>query len=275
MTIQATAPAKTPQPEPDFRKLKFQFLEESKQSGTLTRLIRKHRHVMASVGALIVLATFIIKDAWRDNLSDFGAAIEKAEKSYALANHFSDMKLNLVIRVKNAVQDHPTAHTAITFKEICANYVETVTGFLYGTRYIVEERQSISPLVQHIEMPNTLSQRIEEFDKGTTALNQRVSSLSSLVWDLPNHPESAGLVQHLNAIKLVGSESNGIESDIEHSIASVETLTGEVLAEAHKQKSRNEHWYRIATWASYFLYAFGWGLGLVGRLVGVGAGSED
>jgi len=49
----------------------------------------------------------------------------------------------------------------------------------------------------------------------------------------------------------------------------------QILEEAHKKRDRAESWYKRSTVASYFLYTFGWGLGLLGKLYGGGKVSVD
>lgn len=51
-------------------------------------------------------------------------------------------------------------------------------------------------------------------------------------------------------------------------------LALKAFTKAEDRRIPVEHRYKIATWASYFLYALGWGLALLGRLYGfeIGAG---
>jgi hypothetical protein len=55
----------------------------------------------------------------------------------------------------------------------------------------------------------------------------------------------------------------------------LEAFEAEVFRRAREVRESSERQYRHWTWASYFLYTLGWGLGLVGRLVGVNAGGDD
>jgi hypothetical protein len=56
--------------------------------------------------------------------------------------------------------------------------------------------------------------------------------------------------------------------------AAVQQLATHVQNLGREYEERLQLRYEIATWASYFLYALGWGLGLAGRLVGVGGLGE-
>ena len=48
----------------------------------------------------------------------------------------------------------------------------------------------------------------------------------------------------------------------------IRSLSVDVLRVAHATKDRRETFYSASIWASYVLYAVGWGLGLLGRMFG-------
>jgi hypothetical protein len=84
MSEQATAPAKMPQPEPDYSKLKFQFLQDESEAveqptTPAKRFIRKHRHWLLFLSTAIVFGTFVVREDLRERVKDETTAIQQME----------------------------------------------------------------------------------------------------------------------------------------------------------------------------------------------------
>lgn len=79
---QAAAPAIEPKSRPTTPPAK-------KRPGGFGRWYRKHR---GKIGALILLATFVIKDAWKEHLKDLVDSLDKTESIYLVREDVAELR---------------------------------------------------------------------------------------------------------------------------------------------------------------------------------------
>jgi hypothetical protein len=268
--LQAHAPAaRNTQPAPIHAKLEFQFLkEEPKLSGRLTRLMRKHQAFLAFLGTLIVLGTFVLKDLWRDDLRDYGDAIEKAQRDY---RHFTEFQYsNGVYPLMNVASNEQTGEI-IQRTYFLVDQHDPFSKYMAGSsskqgeiskqweiyryaNYVDEVCRNISPLARRINDPaiNKKLLALKEEKKSFLARYDQVETASP---DSKNNQSRFSLLGNKDASRLVEDTS-----EIENA----------VITKANESRERNAYMYKIATWASAVFYLVGIILAFMDKLVGVG-----
>ena len=275
---QATAPAKAPQPEPDYPDIKFQFLEEEKpleepkQSSLFTRLLRKHQRLMTLIGGMIVFFTFITKEGIREHLKDFSDTIQKGQQliqSKPLTLGIPPQLVEAEKITNDLLQSADAARKAGKHPEVSDD-----DPFKFGTAYDL----------------------LRDYREGVNAQFRLVNKMANYLNASPNFlagTKHALDVENFDMDKFTKISTIGpidMGSDVYHDFLlqfhilisaayfngqDVRSVTVTALAQSEKKLTEVDHSYNIATRASYFLYTLGWGLGLAGRLVGVNTGSED
>lgn len=240
----------------------------------LVRFLRRHQSALAFVGALIVFGTFIVNEGLRDHLKNLIDSIRSAQVSYDIAKQFEDSELGMIDQ-RMQIFDHidalenalPKAHPS-TFARWRRLNNEQSANFNNWSTLIEHIKQNIFPLVKELRMP-TLSQRMEDLEKQWSSVEQRATSFDNSVAAISEASIDP------NKLKSISQENVDLSGTMIDLTSFASHLADDVLGEAVNRQDRDQRRYNRYTWASYFLYAFGWGLGLVGRLVGVETGAGE
>lgn len=253
---QATAPAPVLQPKPDYSKIKFQFLDDEPQlSSRFVQWLRTHHRKLTFLGAIIVFSTFVLKDGLQEQLKGLDDAIAGAESLYLLRKDADDLRFRLVDMATKLNLEQPT----ITF-------IEKTTD---GNDYLNDEIGNNT-----MNMIRRLSDKVRNPDIAwrITAIEDKQQELSDDAYQLQ---ALNGSDDDNNNPEYISKEQSRIDVQVFKLHRKMSLLSDALVKASKEAKEKAEENVHIATWASYFLYALGWGLGLVGRLVGVGAVGED
>jgi hypothetical protein len=199
----------------------------------LKRLFRKHSRLLPYIGALIVFATFVVRDGLREHLKDEAASIRAANDVFAIREDNMETRLEL----RDLHNDIVNKNALNSFSDI--GLLHTRAKQMY---------YSLGSVAYLIETTNDQEDipRIKALDEELTKI--RFGSL-----DL-NISKSTVIALTMNAMTL------------ESKMALFED---ETLQHARVKLQRARELYDVWTWVSYVLYAIGWGLGLVGKVYGV------
>ena len=228
-----------------------------------TSFFGRHSRMLSFVGALIVFATFIVKEGIKEKLKEDLDAISNAETVYA-------------IREDN---------TRIS-----------------GSRITVEWRQikdnSLGPASDPSGQADRNEQKADLLDETDDALNSSFSNLFILekaarefdARDIPNLKDEhdmqdklkddydgmlAGGMTDDHYLEPSPKDEHDLDDFVKFEDNSEFNLTRNDLIGTHIQeliedkRERNERYYSIASILSYVFYVIGWTLGLCGRLFGV------
>ncbi len=232
------------------------------------------KHLFPLVGALVVFATFIVKEGIRDNLKDVVSAFENAQTTFALRDQNVRMTTMLTeIRTRVvALNDKSLPKVPVGVWRVSQAYAG-----VEQTRETVEllgqSLETITPLAQKlpkdekrdaelIECTKLLAQTRDDYLKTETVLKDILTRAQSSKRDLTKEDEQ-------RAASVAGAYI-AVEQQAAVRIAALESG---VLSEAPKYREEQER--RYAWWnnKSYWLYSIGWGLGLIGKIYGVDAGA--
>jgi hypothetical protein len=268
--LQAHAPAaRNPQPAPIHAKLEFQFLkEEPKLSGRLTRLMRKHQGLLVVLGTLIVLGTFVLKDLWRDDLRDYGDAIDKAQRDY---RHFTEFQYsNGVYPLMNVASNEQTGE------------------IIQRTYFLVDQQNPFSkymarPSLKQWEISkqweiNRYANYVDEVYRNISPLARRINDPAINKKLLALKDEKKSFLERYEQVEIASPDSKNSESrytllgnkDASRLVEDTSEIENALITKANERRERNACKYKIATWASTVFYLFGIILAFIDKLVGVG-----
>ena len=242
---QAAAPAPAPKPT------------AHRRSHRAVRWIRRHQRMLTFVGALIVFGTFIVKDALRDQLRELGDAIKSAEDVYLVRSDLNSV-VRLLLDLRGRI-DHLRGYSLQDAEE--------------GTQDAVGQMMELDSLdaawlINSEQLLHKLPMQVQEEDHAELeSLKTKRKNIEAQFGDVM----SAGSGKPQKTAAELSKLANDILRDSFDIGQRTSILSDKVLQRAREIEATTEHRYELATWASYILYAIGWGLGLAGRLVGVEA----
>jgi hypothetical protein len=242
--------------------------------------LRTRSHVLVLVGALIVFLTFVIKEGLREHWKGTADAIETAEYFYPLLAQSAEIKTELrKVEDQQFKSAHPQSSDMLVHfslfridEEFLTSQEETLDDLemsaanrrilidvLPGGDSLRKEadlvdsqlaklRTTLSVVDQKMAKVNyneTLAERRHPLDKDRRAEE----------FDKSEPPIGAEVKESYDALVSTGLASSALSKN--------------VLEHARAIRARNAHYSAYAWWISAFLFALGWGLGLVGKLYGV------
>src|ERR1051326_7041389 len=213
---------------------------------------KKHSHLLVFTGALIVFFTFVVKEGLREEWQNTAETIRTAEYFYATrtntmaANSKLDDVLSTLNYEANKGSDHPLERRLF-------GLWRSVSGFDV-------EAAHLRDLTDSLPSNDDLRSKENAFENGIKDLREQLYIIQR---EGPKEPETSE--RESKASLLASSiDSQGME------------VKRRILEHADNIRGKNELYSRYAWWISAFLFALGWGLGLVGKLYGVpeAAGGE-
>ena len=235
-------------------------------------LPKRPKRLLPIIGAGIVLATFVIKEALREDLKDFVDAIDNAAGVFVIRGDFNSTAFQLrVIEQKiDRVEQVTTSPTKDPFTLLVVNQQMMIFRELHdGAQNSLD---NITRLSQRFPADRKKSYQAETSKLSTDLANARrafreegviIAGSSSRVGpDLV--PTGEDRVSIANAGTALLNQTNAV-------LAAIQTLSTKILKEADDVEDSKQHRYDFLTKWSYVLFGLGWLLGLVGKLFGVDA----
>jgi hypothetical protein len=235
-----------------------------KKKMTSIRWLRRHQGILTFIGAVIVFGTFVTKDALRDHLKDLVDSIERSEGIYVVRSDIHGLETHLqkmerdMIALRTPEGPHPElgrslereGNVIMLLQEIDRNQsIALANCAVLAENFPKGLREEIGGMIQALA-------------KQQRELRDRVNPNVIILGPEAGRDHTKTLDKyHLDAVLLDLSIGELVSREL-------------VMANSIRDKTQNR--YTFASWASYFLYTLGWGLGLAGRLVGAGdVGGED
>ncbi len=229
------------------------------QTFDLKRVLQRHHHLVTFVGAVIVFLTFVARDGIREQLKDFVASLDTAENMFVLreGNQFTESRIAELTRNFKVFfeESHKSKSDDEWFEEKLDNELQLVQVDLVELANRINNVERILGKAPNHQDEQDLRPLKEE-------LNDAYDKWSGFYKVHDAGPQS---ILDLRNLDLVVAE---LSLNITH-------LEGRMLNHARERKAVKEEHYKWATWASYFFYTLGLGLGLIGRVYGVEGVGED
>ena len=230
---------------------------------------KKLTRALSIIGAGIVLATFVVKDAVRENLKDFVDDLDNASAVFAIRRDFNTAAFQLrVIEQKiDRVEQLTGNATKDPFTLLAVNQQAMIVREWLDAAEITID--NVSRLSERLSSDRTeyygraLATTRSHLSEARTAFRTAgvVAAKAAARLNADGTPSSLDRIDILNANTDVSNKTNEV-------VASAENLSKTIREEAESLKSRKEHRYTWLTLASYILFGIGWTLALIGRLVG-------
>jgi hypothetical protein len=218
-----------------------------------------NRIVFLIAGALIVLTSFIAKDALRERYADLTEKIASAKTTAALYKGVSDTNFRLLEIQREltamdeglnqprfnvyAEQYFRSAHARMD-SESSENFSDAVHN-LRGLLQVLHDDKN-PKLLKLEEVANALRSSAES----KAEMSNNPSLLKNYLSDVFTDP-----AQHQKEALRVDTDEYGLSA-----------FTDDVIAEAERQREHNEKLANLVTYCSYFLFALGWTLTFVGKV---------
>jgi hypothetical protein len=227
------------------------------------RFFSRHQELLIILGSLIIVATFVVKDVFRDRMKDVADSIDTAEDAYLIREATIDL------------------HSEID--EVDANVVQVRTEVLSALSSIPKAKQNAyeSDLVF-----KRYSQRLLRMENET---GLEVDNLARLILKVPPTSERIAqfndLYRQWDSLKMKGLKEGSI--DINAKLFNPEAVNaqnvrdyadawlisqkmhltaGLILDDAQRVKEKQEYLIRVFTPISYALFVFGAMLTLLSQL---------
>jgi hypothetical protein len=210
------------------------------------RFFRAHNRSLTFIGAMIVFATFVVKEGFRDHLKDLVDQTDNATSVFAIRQDTE--RTGLVLKtIEDEIANGNAARSSERTSR-ATNDADTIH------RDLVRFREEEPMLASSLDNVDALMDK-----SGNVGYGVDLFDLIKLKAEI----EIASL--NLNATP---AQLNDLILQFETLQIRVSAIETQALVSANLAKYKNERLYSICAWVSYGLYAFGWGLGLCGRLSG-------
>jgi hypothetical protein len=240
----------------------------------ISHFVTKHSHIFTYVGALIVFVTFVVKEGFQENWNDTASAIETAQYMYGIHSATTNAQetLNEVFKVVNIDQMKPerllgnTDSTEVIWKHFADRVRRARSDRLTFDARI----KDIDLLTEKVEVDANMSKDSERLHQLNTHLDIDIKALeTSLVAGGAEEFAENMRITSGNAMRQVRRQLTEIESELIELSVSTPSLGEKVMECAEATKKMNRQQSIKARWISGLLFAFGWSLGLLGKLYGV------
>jgi len=233
------------------------------------------------VGIVIVFATFIIRDGFRENVKDLRDSIESAETLNLLRTDSQQTQRRVELANDN-ILDFESQFRAITEHEVdpykthganssdmgtlvafAMTQFDTARSTLQTTKDLSSEfpisDQEEKDLVNESQDLDRLRTQLESMDKTLAALSNQKGGGTTSQSTAPNSSEE---------FESVVRTSSDVLPNLQRVTNQVAQTSAKVLQSAKDYREKLTRWYVRYTWASWGLYTFGTILTLFGRLFG-------
>jgi hypothetical protein len=235
----------------------------------------RHETLFAIFGALIVFIAFFTKEAILENVKEINAALEQAIFTHQMHDQFAVLQ-----RQFDQVSGlHNPANGAEVWKDD-AKLTSTAHDAVAAMTDAENMINDADELLNHLPaLPPDLNARRTQIKTQLAAVKDNYDELAQAQGDLLDSTMYESLKdQYQNDLENIREVTLRFESKVLPLHEAAIELDHKVLLEAQRQKDNEELRYHRATKWMYIIFAFGWILGLFGKvwkLQPLGGSSEE
>jgi hypothetical protein len=244
-------------------------------STAIKRTIKKQSSWITVLGAAVVFAMFVVKDAYRDELRDVANSISEAQRFFVIDASFMSVDKRLQV-IQNAVGRSPKSD----MKQPVT--LDNIDDWMMVTTLEDDQKQIAPRIAGELESIGELLRDIPDQKEDSDHLAQISIELNVEAVDADNliHKDwgkNATAGKKKEILSLQESVPMRVMSD-RSTLADLDKRTKKLyqkaFLDANLERLEREKRLRQATIASYVLYPLGWVIGLLGKLYGDGESSE-
>lgn len=221
--------------------------------------LNNHQKFISTLGALIVLATFIVKDAIRDHVKDTVDTLDSARSVYEIHadnQHVYDELRMIGFRV-NLVWDTTPDRAAYIRRNPQSSYLSDQTRQSSLEDEMKFQLDSATDLLHKMPRPDPSILREQTAIQG---MLDQVKQDDAAYGRALSNPHDADALDDADDQQGIDTETTG---------AAIDDFAGHVLERFETRKAAEDKLLTIATWCSYLLYALGSALTIAGRAFGI------
>ncbi|HWY22904.1 MAG TPA: hypothetical protein VNX26_16880 [Candidatus Acidoferrum sp.] len=211
-------------------------------------------HLLTFVGAFIVFLTFVVKEGLGERWKQTADAIDMAQYMYSIqadtsgeTQRYWDLNTGLV-EIRRVILAHGDETEQKQAKQLKVQTDDMRKFSRWMDAYLVNLK-TLGILIGHLPSSKTYKEQVSELQNRAKYVHERLNmAYGDRHWKEVEEPAMNDL--------------NRWEADIEK-------LSRSILSDAETLRRRNSLLSARAWWISTFLFALGWGLGLLGKLYGV------
>jgi hypothetical protein len=233
---------------------------------------------MTLVGGLIVFATFVVKDAWREHLKETLDSAAAAGTEYLIRSDavsvredVQSLSVEQFLSVERITADKLTSATKHD-KEWTAHYENLMIDQATHDSRLVS--QTCADIWMSYQSTKQLIERThgERLSARLTGLRKDMETLATDCSDFADTSRRrADNIRPLTSAKIaelteLDDRFTALYSKAEALLPQLQIIGAEGFVAEEQSRHELERRYRIWSWISYGLYGFGWSLALYGRL---------
>jgi hypothetical protein len=281
MSGQATQPAKSTEPLAIVTEQSILSASEPqlpKPDSAFARFVRLHDRALVIIAIFVVIATFILKDIYRDDLRELRASISEAENMFRTREAFILMRKQLT-DIQDRLANMPD-------QPVDGGLLEPSPGPPRpGQTSLPQEVKAISTQTSPATSPQaTFMDAIVRLRDECGAVEDEMDNISDMAKvlsinssddvDILDYKDTTEKVKHSWSDILTDSKTSSTEKFklVSSAMADVQNVEEELLAAtpqlldmAKIEEERKTHRYKIIEWASVICFLLGLGMGLLGR----------
>ena len=227
----------------------------------LERRFKTHAHLLVFTGALVVFLTYVIKEGLGDHWKATAEAVKEAQYMYAVNGQRSGTNLWVTqlqrdIRENDMWNGSGKRRIEATKRFMSDDYMLlTAISNLSNIRILISDMNTLTAI-----LPNN-DPKIKEVDNLGNDADQLRKDQFECAQEL--RKEGNKRTEQL-LLKYTASVDGTNAIQIRTTF-----LQRDLMEEAEHIKNKEARYSRISWWISAFLFAVGWGLGLLGKLYGM------
>lgn len=224
--------------------------------------VRRHRDAITLYGALIVFATFVVKDGIRDFMKENVSGLDSAEILY----YTRAQNVLMFSTLADVSMKTDAIYGTLPQNDFVRSNREGTDSVLHASRTLITQTKmlcdTVSKLFDKLPHPSgDMASGIAELKRRAESLSENEESLAQILED-PGTSD-VRFKEALHGLSLQLLDARRLNSDLV-------PLSERVWKQFQTTKNEEMHVSEVSSWASYVLYTIGWSLALVGRLYGGG-----
>ncbi len=214
-------------------------------------ILRRHSQEVLFAGAIVVFVTFVVREGVREHLKDLVDSISNAQST-----RVGNLTLGILYIQTQSMIDAlhglthvpPSVHGNRLDQKLSADSIDDG-----GEHKMVVLLNQVTLATTLFDDAKLIANRIDD-DKMYSAQIERLE------------PALEHAKKCKEELAIFDPATFDIcESSTKLTLEAVQRLESSILDVANAAQDRDQRWYKRCTWASYFLYALGWSLGVAGK----------
>jgi hypothetical protein len=247
-------------------------LRQDGEAGETQSFFGRHKRWLTFIGALIVFLTFIYNEGVREELKDRSDTLNTAENLFVMRSDTNQLSVYMAYINSRLGQATPvprrtggnTGFSLQRMRETVDLMLAYVNRLEAADENLTRVAEALGPDSKNDARLSTIKLVVQAAKEQNDIVRRKANEENSAS---THDPQNIGKI--MDKANEVGKQCNDLRHD------QIEPLENTMLAEANSQRKASEEKYSASKKVGYCLFAFGWLLGLIGKLSGAGSIAGD